>query len=110
MGAELDVTVVIPAFDAERTVGRVVEALRSQSPAPAEIVVVDVGSRDRTGAVAGAAGARVVRNDPPRFAGGARNVGWKAATCPVVVFLDADAVPAAGRRGSRGRSRSSRAR
>ena len=49
MGAELDVSVVIPAFNAERTVGRVVEALRSQEPAPAEIIVVDDGSPDRTG-------------------------------------------------------------
>ena len=96
MGAELDVSVVIPAFNAERTVGRVVEALRSQHPAPAEIIVVDDGSRDRTGAVAEAAGARVVRNDPPRFAGGARNSGWEVATRPVVVFLDSDAIPAPG--------------
>jgi glycosyltransferase involved in cell wall biosynthesis len=96
MGAELDVSVVVPAFDAERTVGRVVEALRSQEPAPAEIIVVDDGSRDRTGAVAEAAGAQVVRNDPPRFAGGARNSGWRVATRPVVVFLDSDAIPAPG--------------
>jgi glycosyltransferase involved in cell wall biosynthesis len=96
MGAELDVSVVIPAFNAERTVGRVVEALRRQERAPAEILVVDDGSRDRTGAVAEEAGARVLRNDPPRHAGGARNVGWEAATQPVVVFLDSDAVPAPG--------------
>ncbi len=96
MAADLDVSVVIPAFDAERTVGRVVEALRSQEPAPAEIVVVDDGSSDRTGAVAAAAGARVVRTDPPRFAGGARNAGWDAATRQVVLFLDSDVVPAAG--------------
>lgn len=96
MAADLDVSVVIPAFNAQRTVGRVVEALRSQEPAPAEILVVDDGSSDRTGAVAAAAGARVVRTDPPRFAGGARNAGWEAATRPVVLFLDSDAVPAAG--------------
>jgi glycosyltransferase involved in cell wall biosynthesis len=96
MGAELDVTVVVPAFNAERTVARVVEALRSQEPAPAEIVVVDDGSSDRTGAVAEAAGARVVRNEPARSAGGARNTGWDEATRPVVVFLDSDAIPAPG--------------
>jgi glycosyltransferase involved in cell wall biosynthesis len=96
MGADLDVSVVIPAFNAERTVGRVVEALRSHEPAPAEIIVVDDGSTDATGAVAEGAGAQVVRNDPPRFAGGARNSGWRVATRPVVVFLDSDAIPAAG--------------
>jgi glycosyltransferase involved in cell wall biosynthesis len=96
MPAELDVTAVIPAFDAERTVGRVVEALRAHGPAPAEIVVVDDGSRDRTAAVARSAGARVISNERPRFAGGARNTGWEAATRPVVLFLDADAIPAEG--------------
>jgi glycosyltransferase involved in cell wall biosynthesis len=96
MPAELDVTVVIPSFDAERTVGRVVEALAAQEPAPAEIVVVDDGSGDRTAAVAEAAGATVVRTDRPRFAGGARNTGWEAATRPVVLFLDSDAIPAPG--------------
>jgi glycosyltransferase involved in cell wall biosynthesis len=96
MAADLDVSVVIPAFNAERTVGRVVEALRSQDAPPAEIVVVDDGSADRTGEVAAAAGARVVRNDPPRHAGGARNAGWEEATRPVVVFLDSDAIPAPG--------------
>jgi glycosyltransferase involved in cell wall biosynthesis len=96
MTAELDVSVVIPAFNAERSVGRVVEALRAQEPTPAEIVVVDDGSSDRTGEIAEAAGARVVRNHPPRFAGGARNAGWREATRPVVVFLDSDAIPAPG--------------
>jgi glycosyltransferase involved in cell wall biosynthesis len=96
MGAELDVSVVIPAFNAERTVGTVVEVLRSQAPAPAEIIVVDDGSRDRTGALAEAAGALVVRNDPPRLAGGARNSGWEVATRPVVVFLESDAIPTDG--------------
>jgi glycosyltransferase involved in cell wall biosynthesis len=96
MAADLDVSVVIPAFNAERTLGRVLEALREQDPAPAEIVVVDDGSTDRTGEIAAAAGATVVRNDPPRHAGGARNAGWEASTRPTVVFLDSDAIPAPG--------------
>ncbi|MGH3041146.1 MAG: glycosyltransferase family 2 protein, partial [Gaiellaceae bacterium] len=47
-GRTLDATVVIPAYNAERTVGRVVRALRGQAQAPAEIVVVDDGSTDGT--------------------------------------------------------------
>lgn len=96
MPAELDVTVVIPAFNAERTVRRVVEAVRGQEPPPAEIVVVDDGSTDRTAAEAEAAGGTVLRTERPRLAGGARNTGWEAAGRPVVVFLDADAIPAPG--------------
>lgn len=90
------ISVVIPAYNAERTVGRVVEALRAQQPSPAEIIVVDDGSADRTGSVAARAGAQVIRTDGGGYAGGARNRGWDAATGDVVVFLDSDTVPEPG--------------
>jgi len=96
MGAEPAYSVVIPAYDAERTIARVVEALRGQRPAPAEIIVVDDASKDGTAEAARAAGAAVVTNETSKSAGGARNAGWAAATSPVVVFLDADAIPAEG--------------
>ena len=96
MAAELAYSVVIPAYNAEPTVARVVEALRAQAPAPAQIIVVDDASTDGTAAAATAAGATVVANETSRSAGGARNAGWAAAASPVVVFLDADAIPAAG--------------
>ncbi len=95
-GPTLDIAVVIPAYNAERTVGRVIQALRDQNPPPAEIVVVDDCSTDGTSAAAEAAGATVVTMERHAFAGGARNAGWERATSPVVVFLDADAIPAAG--------------
>jgi mycofactocin glycosyltransferase len=60
------------------------------------VIVVDDASTDRTAAVAEELGARVVRNERPLLAGGARNRGWEAATGDVVVFLDSDAVPAPG--------------
>jgi glycosyltransferase involved in cell wall biosynthesis len=95
-GRILDVTVVIPAFNAERTVGRVIASLRGQEPRPAQIIVVDDGSTDGTAAVAEAAGVEVVTMERHAFAGGARNAGWERATAPVVVFIDADAIPAPG--------------
>lgn len=90
------ISVVIPAYDAERTIGTVVEALGAQQPAPREIVVVDDGSRDGTGRVAERLGARVLRTEGRGYAGGARNRGWDAVSGDVVVFLDADCVPAPG--------------
>ena len=89
-------SVVIPARDAARTLGRVLDALAAQEPAPREVIVVDDGSSDETPALAEAAGARVVHTGGGRFAGGARNLGWAEASGDVVVFLDADVVPAAG--------------
>jgi glycosyltransferase involved in cell wall biosynthesis len=90
------VSVVIPAFNAQRTLGRVLHELESQQPAPSELIVVDDGSTDRTAAIAEAFGARVIRTNGSGYAGGARNAGWDAARGDVVVFLDSDAIPGPG--------------
>jgi glycosyltransferase involved in cell wall biosynthesis len=92
----VQISVVIPAYNAERTVGRVVEALSTQEPRPAEVIVVDDGSTDATGSVSERLGARVVRTSGGGFAGGARNAGWDAASGDVVVFLDSDSIPEPG--------------
>jgi mycofactocin glycosyltransferase len=89
-------SVVIPARDAQRTLGRVLTALAAQDPPPGEVIVVDDGSTDATAAIARGAGARVVETGGGRLAGGARNAGWEAAGGELVVFLDSDVVPCAG--------------
>jgi glycosyltransferase involved in cell wall biosynthesis len=94
--ASRGVSVVIPAYNAERTLGSVLAALAGQDPRPDEVVVVDDGSTDATTAIAERFGARVVRTETRRFAGGARNRGWEKARGEAVVFLDADAVPTPG--------------
>jgi cellulose synthase/poly-beta-1,6-N-acetylglucosamine synthase-like glycosyltransferase len=90
------ISVVIPAHDAERTIGAVLGALAEQQPAPGEVIVVDDASSDRTGEIAAAAGAHVVRNERSLYAGGSRNRGWDQARGDVVVFLDSDAIPGQG--------------
>jgi glycosyltransferase involved in cell wall biosynthesis len=90
------VSVVVPAYNAESTIGRVLAAIAEQEPRPHEVIVVDDGSTDGTAAVAERLGARVVRADGEGYAGGARNTGWSATTGDVVVFIDADVVPDPG--------------
>jgi glycosyltransferase involved in cell wall biosynthesis len=51
---------VVPAYNEEVTIGSVVQALREQCP-DLDVVVVDDGSTDATGAIAARAGAAVVR-------------------------------------------------
>ncbi|HEY7018678.1 MAG TPA: glycosyltransferase family 2 protein [Gaiellaceae bacterium] len=89
-------SVVIPARNAEETLGRVLEALAVQEPRPEEVIVVDDASTDGTAALAERLGATVVRLEEPLRAGGARNRGWEEARGDAVVFLDADAVPGPG--------------
>jgi glycosyltransferase involved in cell wall biosynthesis len=88
--------VVIPAYNAERTIGPVLAALTQQEPAPAEIIVVDDKSEDRTAAVSEQLGAQVIRTERPLYAGGSRNRGWETATGDLVAFLDDDVVAAPG--------------
>ncbi|MFI6298631.1 glucosyl-3-phosphoglycerate synthase [Nonomuraea sp. NPDC050790] len=92
------VSVVLPARDEERTVGRIVSVIRSDLPDLVdEIVVVDSRSTDATAAVAAAAGATVVHQDevlshlPPLSGKGeALWKGLAASSGDLVVFVDAD--------------------
>ena len=97
------VSVVIPARDEETTVGlvagRLIATLQRRSGLVDEVLVVDADSRDRTGAVAERAGARVVRQadvlpDQGTHVGKGEAM-WKglaASTGDLVVFVDADIV------------------
>jgi glycosyltransferase involved in cell wall biosynthesis len=83
--------VIVPAFQAAATVGRVVDELRSALDVP--IIVVDDGSTDATGEVAGERGARVVRHAHNLGKGAALRTGLREAAragASVAVTADAD--------------------
>lgn len=83
------VSVVIPAYNAEKTIGAAIDSAWAQIPPPTEIVVGDDGSSDRTADIAEATRARVLRL--PRGNGAiARNRAAEAASGDVLFFLDAD--------------------
>ena len=95
------VSVVLPARDEAATVGAIVELLRRELvervPLVDELVVVDSHSTDATGALAAAAGAKVVHVDEvlPELGSypGKGEALWKslaATTGDVLAFVDAD--------------------
>ena len=86
-------SIVIPTLDAAAELGPTLAALAPEL-AGGEIVVADGGSRDRTAAVAEAAGARVVR--APRGRGSQLRAGAEAARGEWLLFLHADTRPAPG--------------
>jgi glycosyltransferase involved in cell wall biosynthesis len=82
------VSLVIPAYNEEATIGHVVEEFREE-PHLDEILVVDNNCRDRTAAIAAAAGARVVAESRPGY-GSALLAGMRAATGDILVLVEAD--------------------
>ena len=79
-------SVIIPALNEAGQITRTVSAL--SKTAAAELIVVDGGSSDATAAIAAAAGARVLRSQPPRAV--QMNAGAAAACGDILVFLHAD--------------------
>jgi len=81
------ISVVIPAYNESKTIGGIVEqSLRYVD----EVVVVDDGSTDGTGEIAGELGAIVLRNEPNRGVLASLRRGLRSAHGDIVVTLDAD--------------------
>ncbi|MEC9046968.1 MAG: glycosyltransferase family 2 protein [Planctomycetota bacterium] len=82
------VSLVIPAYNEEDTIGQVVEEFR-QEPHLDEILVVDNNCKDRTAERASAAGATVIRESQAGY-GAALTAGMNAATGDLLVLVEAD--------------------
>ncbi|WP_227717229.1 glycosyltransferase [Methanobacterium lacus] len=85
----MTVSVIIPAFNEEKTVAHVVSVVKSL-PYIGEVVVVDDGSMDQTSKFAEEAGAKVIYHMKNRGKGAAIKTGFKNSKGDIVVFLDAD--------------------
>lgn len=85
----LPISVVIPAFNAERYLALAMESVKSQTVSVAEIIVVNDGSTDRTAQIANDLGARVIYQENMGLAA-ARNVGIRSAESSWIALLDAD--------------------
>jgi ribosomal protein S27E len=88
-------TVVLPAYNEERYVADVIEAvLRKPLKIEKELVIVESNSRDRTREIVrgyeGRPGVRVVLEDAPRGKGHAVRSGLAAATGTIILIQDAD--------------------
>ncbi|MCX7919057.1 MAG: sugar transferase [bacterium] len=90
------ISVIVPAYNAETTIGECLTALLNQTiPRDRyEVIVVDDGSTDKTPEIAQQFPVRYVReeNQGPAMA---RNLGAKIATGEIILFTDSDCVPEA---------------
>jgi glycosyltransferase involved in cell wall biosynthesis len=99
VGAEPQISVVVPTRNRAHLLPRLLAALEGQHAVERwEVIVVDDGSTDDTAAVldrAGAAAPQLVRivHGERRGAAAARNAGWRVASAPIVAFTDDDCRP-----------------
>jgi glycosyltransferase involved in cell wall biosynthesis len=93
LGPEVYVAIVIPAYNEHEAVGLTVDRVRDaleRSSYSYEIVVVDDGSTDNTGAEAREHGARVVTLAANSGYGSALKAGIRGSRSELVVIIDAD--------------------
>ena len=86
------ISIVIPAHQAAGTLQSCLEAVFANGIHPNDVLVVDDGSSDATGAIAKDAGVRVLHNDTALGPARARNAGVAAVASGIVLFIDADVV------------------
>lgn len=84
------ISVVIPAYNASRTLGACLEALAASQTTPLECIIVDDGSTDDTVAIARRFGVKIISSEGRRGPAHARNLGARAAAGEVVFFMDSD--------------------
>ncbi len=93
-----DVSVIVPVRDGERYLAEALRSIAGQSPAPAEVIVVDDGSTDGTARVAAEFGAPVrCVSQAPAGVATAVNRGLKEARGDLIASLDADDLWTAGK-------------
>jgi O-antigen/teichoic acid export membrane protein/GT2 family glycosyltransferase len=93
-----EIAVIVISHNGADHIGTTLAALDRQTVERTrfDLIVVDDGSTDRTGEVARAAGARVIRLQPNRGPGAARAAGVAAAgTARLIAFTDDDCLPRA---------------
>jgi len=91
MMQEERVSVVIPAYNASKTIDDCLTSILKQDFSDYEVVVVDDGSIDDTLEKVKRYPVKLVRS-PRQGAPGARNIGFEASKGNIVIFLDSDCI------------------
>ena len=85
-------SIVISAFNAEKTIGKCLEAIFNSDCRDFELIVVDDASEDNTAATASNYNCKIMRIKKHSGSSYCRNTGAEAAHGDILVFIDADVV------------------
>ena len=80
-------SIIIPAYNEEKYLSKLLECIRKQSFKDYEIIVADANSKDKTRQIAKKHGCKIVRGGLPAVG---RNNGAKSVKGDILLFLDAD--------------------
>jgi len=91
----MNVSIVIPTYNSGRTIGQVLEALKTQEydKGRVEVIVVDDESKDPTVKICEANGVKVIRNERNTGLAYTLNKGIKLSKYEIVVTLHGDTIP-----------------
>ncbi len=85
------VAAIIPAFNEQKTIGPVIDAVQACSSI-SEIIIIDDGSKDKTGVIALEKKAKVIRHSKNLGKGQAMQSGSKETKASWLIFIDADLI------------------
>ncbi len=83
------VSIVVPAYNAEETIGPLLDSLLALDYPDFEVIVVNDGSEDATGAIVGRFPVGLI-NQQHRGASAARDAGLRRASGEIVAYVDSD--------------------
>lgn len=84
------ISVIIPVYNGEQYVKSCLEMMLSQSYKNIEIIVIDDGSKDQSGAIAQEFPVKIIRLEQNRGLSEARNTGIEASKGAYIHFMDVD--------------------
>lgn len=87
---QIPLSIIIPTFNEEKYLPKLLASIRKQTVQPKEIIVVDNFSKDKTVQYAEKFKCKIILNRA--WIGGARNIGGNIAVGPLLLFLDADVI------------------
>ena len=89
-----EITVVVPVYNQEKKLGRCVESIQNQTFSDWELILVDDGSTDNSGALCDQLAQQdsriLVIHQENRGYSGSKNAGIKAAKGKYIIFVDSD--------------------
>ncbi len=89
IGQSLAISVIVPAYNSEKTIENTLKSLQKQTMSPDEVIIVDDASTDRTPDIAEKY-FRLIRLTQNQGPAKARNIGIRNAAGDIVAFIDAD--------------------